>query len=189
VTAPGYEVRQSQERFHGAVFSLVTDEVAMPDGSTAARDYIRHSGAVAIVALDHEERIVLVRQYRHAVREVLWELPAGLLDVPGEEPMAAAARELAEEAGMIAAHWEPLLAIYTTPGYSTEQLRIFLARDLEPVDAGLAFQRHFEEVELTAHQIPLAQAVDMVYRGEITNGPSALGVLAAWHRPGTRSGA
>ncbi len=188
MTASGYDVRQTKQRFHGAIFSLVTDEVAMPDGSTAERDYIRHGGAVAIVALDDEERIVLVRQYRHAVREVLWELPAGLLDVPGEDPVAAAARELAEEAGVTAARWEPLLAIYTTPGYSTEQLQLFLARDLTPVDAGFAFHRQFEEVDLTAHRIPLAEAVDMVYRGEITNGPSALGVLAAWHLRGVRSG-
>ena len=188
MTSSGYDVRQSKERFHGAVFSLVTDEVVMPDGSSAERDYIRHGGAVAIVALDDQEQIMLVRQYRHAVREVLWELPAGLLDVPGEDPIAAAARELAEEAGVTAGRWEPLLAIYTTPGYSNEQLRLYLARDLTPVDAEFAFHRQFEEVDLTAHRIPLVDAVDMVYRGEITNGPSALGVLAAWDRLRTGSG-
>jgi ADP-ribose pyrophosphatase len=119
---------------------------------------------------------------------VLWELPAGLLDVPGEDPTAAAARELAEEAGLVAGRWEPLLAVYTTPGYSTEMIRIYLARELTPVDAGYAFHRQFEEAELTAHHIALGEAVEMVYRGEITNGPSAVGVLAAWdrHRPGSR---
>src|SRR4030095_12155075 len=106
----------------------------------------------------------------------VWELRAGLRDAPGEAPIAAAARERAEEAGVTAARWEPLLAIYTTPGYSNEQLRLFLARDLTPVDAEFAFHRQFEEVDLTAHRIPLVDAVDMVYRGEITNGPSALGV-------------
>jgi 8-oxo-dGDP phosphatase len=182
VTVPGYEVRQTQQRFHGPVFDLVTDEVAMPDGSIAARDYIRHGGAVSVVALYSDQSVVLVRQYRHATREVLWELPAGLLDVPGEDPAEAAARELAEEAGLVAARWEPLIAVYTSPGLSNEIIRIFLAQELSPVGAEFSFTREFEEAELTTHVVPLTEAVAMVDRGEITNGPSALGLFAAQHR-------
>jgi 8-oxo-dGTP pyrophosphatase MutT (NUDIX family) len=182
VTPSGYEIKQTTERFHGAVFDLVTDEVVMPDGSTAARDYIRHGGAVAVVAIDSDERVALVRQYRHAVREVLWELPAGLLDVPGEDPAVAAARELAEEAGLVAARWEPLVAVYTSPGLSNEIIRIFLAEELSPVGAEFAYTREFEEAQLTTHVVPLTEAVAMVDRGEITNGPSALGLLATWRR-------
>ena len=182
MTSAGYEIKQTHERFHGAIFDLVTDEVAMPGGSTAARDYIRHVGAVSVVALDSDEGVMLVRQYRHAVREVLWELPAGLLDVPDEDPVVAAARELAEEAGLVAARWEPLVAVYTSPGFSNEIIRIFLAEELSPVGAEFAYTREFEEAELTTHVVPLTEAVAMVDRGEITNGPSALGLLAAWHR-------
>jgi ADP-ribose pyrophosphatase len=182
VTAPTYEVRQTKQRFHGAVFDLVTDDVVMPDGTIAARDYIRHGGAVAVVALDDQEQVALVRQYRHATREVLWELPAGLLDAPGEEPDVAAARELAEEAGLVAARWEPLVAVYTSPGYSNEIIRLFLAEELTPVGTDFAYTREFEEAQLTSHVMPLVEAVAMVDRGEITNGPSALGLLLAWHR-------
>ena len=182
MSVPGYEIRQTQARFRGAVFQLVTDEVAMPDGSTAERDYIRHAGSVAVVAIDDQERVMLVRQYRHATREVLWELPAGLLDEPGEEPAVAAARELAEEAGLVAARWEPLLAVYTSPGYSNEMIRIYLAQELGPAPPEFQFHAQFEEAELTKHEVPLDEAVAMVYRGEITNGPTALGLLATWNR-------
>jgi ADP-ribose pyrophosphatase len=182
VSVPGFEIRKTLERFHGAVFDLVTDEVAMPDGTTAERDYIRHGGAVAVVAIDDEARVVLVRQYRHATREVLWELPAGLLDVPGEDPAAAAARELAEEAKLAAARWEQLVAVYTSPGFSNELIRIFLARELSPAAPDEAFEAQYEEAGMTAHELPLAEAVRMVERGEITNGPTALGLLAAWNR-------
>jgi ADP-ribose pyrophosphatase len=181
LSLPGYEIRKTLARFRGTVFELVTDEVTMPDGSSAERDYLRHAGSVAVVAIDDQERVMLVRQYRHATREVLWELPAGLLDEPGEEPAVAAARELAEEAGLVAARWEPLLAVYTSPGYSNEMIRIFLAQDLGPAPPDFHFHAQFEEAELTKHQVPLAEAVAMVYRGEITNGPTALGLLATWH--------
>lgn len=177
-----YQIRATHERFHGAVFDLVTDEVVMPDGRSAERDYLRHQGSVAVVAVDDENRVTLIRQYRHATREVLWELPAGLLDVAGEDPVAAAARELAEEVGLVAGRWEPLVAVYTSPGYSSELIRLFLARDLRRVGPLFSYERRFEEADLTAHEVPLAEAVAMVERGEITNGPSALGVLAVARR-------
>ncbi|HEX2417984.1 MAG TPA: NUDIX hydrolase, partial [Micromonosporaceae bacterium] len=105
----GYRVLDSRHRFSGRVFEVVTDTVGMPDGSDAERDLVRHVGAVGVVALDDAGCVVLVRQYRHPVHQRLWELPAGLLDIPGERPLAAARRELAEEAQLTGACWDLLL--------------------------------------------------------------------------------
>jgi ADP-ribose pyrophosphatase len=153
----------------------------MPDGTSAARDYIRHRGAVAVVAVNAEGQAVLIRQYRHPVAQVLWELPAGLLD-GHEDAVTGAARELAEEAGYVAARWEPLASTYTSPGYSDERIEIFLARDLSPVGPEFSFRRVAEEAELTTHLVPLDEAAAMVDRREIVNGPCVIGLLAAWHR-------
>ena len=112
------------------MFSIVTDDVQMPGGAVASRDYMRHVGAVGVVALDDEDRVVLVRQYRHPVACDLWELPAGLIDVPGEPLDHAAARELAEEADLVAADWQLLVDVHTSPGCSNEVIRLFLARGL-----------------------------------------------------------
>jgi 8-oxo-dGTP pyrophosphatase MutT (NUDIX family) len=182
VTAAPYEIVESTKQFQGRVFSLVTDTVAMPDGQTAARDYIRHTGAVAVVAVDEQIQVVLVRQYRHPVRAVLWELPAGLRDVDGEDPATTAARELAEEANLVAARWEPLVHVHTSPGYSDEGITIYLARDLSPVDSDYTFERVFEEATMTTHVVPLDEAVAMIDRGEITNATTVTGLLAAWRR-------
>jgi ADP-ribose pyrophosphatase len=173
-----YEVRASHERFTGPVFSVVTDEVAMPDGRYADRDCVRHLGAVGVVALDEQDRVVLVRQYRHPVRAYLWELPAGLLDVPGEDPVRTAARELAEEASLSARLWYPLIDAYTSPGYSNERIRLYLARDLSP-GPPTDFHPSHEELELSVAHVELEKAAEMVYRGEITNAACVMGVLAA----------
>ncbi|MBX6751326.1 MAG: NUDIX hydrolase [Micromonosporaceae bacterium] len=154
----------------------------MPDGQTAARDYIQHVGSVAAVAVDGQERVVLVRQYRHPLRRVLWELPAGLRDVDDEDPALTAARELAEEAGLVAARWEPLLTLHNSPGYSNEQIHIYLAQELDGVDDGFEFERVFEESTMTTHLVPLDEAIAMVDRGEITNATTVAGLLAAWRR-------
>jgi ADP-ribose pyrophosphatase len=179
VTGAPYRVIDTTEHFRGSVFSLITDTVQMPAGQTAARDYLRHTGAVAVVAVDDQDRVVLVRQYRHPVAQMLWELPAGLRDVEGEDPVATAARELAEEAGLVAARWERLLAIYNSPGYSDEQVIIYLARDLTPVGDDFMYERVFEESTMTTHLVPLDEALAMVARGEITNATGVCGLLAA----------
>ncbi len=177
-----YRVTGSQTHFQGRVFSTRSDEVTTPDGLVATRDYVTHMGAAAVVAVDDEGRVVLVRQYRHPVRAVLWELPAGLLDVEGEDYATAAARELAEEAGLVAARWEPLITLWTSPGYSTEKIHIFLARDLSPVAEDYAFHRVFEEATMTVHRVHLDEAAAMVDRGEIVNGVAVAGLLAGWRR-------
>lgn len=180
--AAPYEVINTVEHFRGSVFTVITDTVAMPDGQTAARDYIQHVGSVAAVAVDGQERVVLVRQYRHPLRRVLWELPAGLRDVDDEDPALTAARELAEEAGLVAARWEPLLTLHNSPGYSNEQIHIYLAQELDGVDDGFEFERVFEESTMTTHLVPLDEAIAMVDRGEITNATTVAGLLAAWRR-------
>ncbi len=140
---------------------------------------MRHVGAVGVVALDDEDRIVLVYQYRHPVGMHLWELPAGLIDVPGEPLEHAAARELAEEVDLVAGSWQLITDIHTSPGCSNEMIRLFLARDLTPVPDRERHHREHEEAELTAHRVPLDEAVAMVLRGEISNAAAVVGVLAA----------
>ncbi len=172
-----YRVLARHEQFRGRVFTVVTDEVAMPGGGPAERDYVIHIGAVAVAAVDDEDRLVLVRQYRHPLGQELWELPAGLIDVEGEELPAAAARELAEEVDLVAARWQLLLDLHSSPGYSTEVVRIYLARDLTEVPEADRHTREHEEAGMTTHRVPLDEAVAMVFRGEITNASAVIGVL------------
>ncbi|GAB3183133.1 ADP-ribose pyrophosphatase [Micromonospora palomenae] len=174
-----YELRDRQERFQGRIFSVVTDEVTMPGGDTAKRDYVRHVGAVAVVALDDAGQVVLVRQYRQPVGRHLWELPAGLMDVDGEPLPAAAARELAEEADLTAGTLDLLVDVHTSPGFSDEVVRVFLARDLADVPAEARHERRDEEADIQIVRLDLDEAVGMVLAGEITNGPCVAGLLAA----------
>lgn len=174
-----YELRDRQERFRGRIFSVVTDEVTMPGGDTAKRDYVRHVGAVAVVALDEAGQVVLVRQYRQPVGRHLWELPAGLMDVDGEQLPAAAARELAEEADLTAGTLDLLVDVHTSPGFSDEVVRVFLARDLADVPAEARHERREEEADIQIVRLDLDEAVGMVLAGEITNGPCVAGLLAA----------
>ncbi|QDY07703.1 NUDIX hydrolase [Micromonospora sp. HM134] len=174
-----YELRSRVQRYAGRIFTVVTDEVTMPGGGTATRDYARHVGAVAVVALDDAGQVVLVRQYRQPVGRHLWELPAGLMDVDGEDLPVAAARELAEEADLTAARWDLLVDVHTSPGFSDEVVRVFLARELAEVPVGQRHERHDEEADLQVVRIDLDEAVGMALAGEITNGPCVAGLLAA----------
>lgn len=177
--AHDYAVRSRHVDFTGPVFTVVTDDVEMPDGGHADRDFMIHVGAVGVVALDDDDRVVLVHQYRHPVGTFLWELPAGLIDVHGEPLDRAAARELAEEADLTADHWHLITDIHTTPGASNEVIRLFLARGLHDVPPDDRHHREHEEADLTVRRVPLGDAVRMVLGGEITNAAAAVGVLAA----------
>jgi 8-oxo-dGTP pyrophosphatase MutT (NUDIX family) len=177
MTDEPYAVVSSDEIFSGAVISLHRDRVRMSDGSVAVREVVDHPGAVGVVAIDGDGQVVLVNQYRHPVGRRLDELPAGLLDVDGEEPLAAARRELAEEAGLSALTWQVLVDLNTSPGVSDEAIRIYLARDLTP--AGEKFTPQHEEIELTVHREPLEAAVTRIFTGEITNAAAVAGLLAA----------
>ena len=173
------EVLDSREVYRGAVWSVLEDRVRYGDGEMV-RQYIDHSGAVAVVAMDEDGRVLLIQQYRHPIRERDWELPAGLLDVVGEDPMAAARRELAEEADLTASGWEPLVSMYTTPGSNSELIHIYLATGLAPAEE--VFARTEEEADIRLAWVPLAEAADAVLDGRLRNGILAVGILAAERR-------
>ncbi|MGV0838188.1 NUDIX domain-containing protein [Mycolicibacterium thermoresistibile] len=177
-----FETLDSETVYVGNIFALRVDEVRMPGGGTARRDVIEHHGAVAIVAMDDDGNIALVYQYRHAVGRRLWELPAGLLDGDGadegtgEPPHRTAARELEEEAGLIARDWRVLVDMVSNPGFCDESVRVYLATGLSEVDRPEA---HDEEADLELRWFPMAEAVRMVVGGEITNSLAVGGILAA----------
>ncbi|WP_371478961.1 NUDIX domain-containing protein [Kitasatospora sp. NBC_00315] len=175
--AEQWRVLHSEEPFRGRVTGVRTDEVVMPDGSSARRDYQVHPGSVAILALDEQQRVLVVRQYRHPVHQRLWELPAGLLDVPGENPLHAAQRELYEEAHCTAGRWRLLVDIYTSPGSSDEALRIFLATDLAAAE-GERYEAHGEELEIEVARVPLDDVVALALAGELHNPTLVTGSLA-----------
>jgi 8-oxo-dGTP pyrophosphatase MutT (NUDIX family) len=172
-----FEVRSSRTAYTGRVMALRVDEVVMPGGGIAIREVIEHPGAVAVAAIDEDERVVLVHQYRHPLRRRMWELPAGLLDVHGEDPVVTARRELAEEAGLAATDWAVLVDVASSPGFTDESARVYLAHGLSAVDR-LA-ETGDEEADLEVHRVPLADAVRRVLAGEIVNAIAVGGILAA----------
>ncbi|WP_186779453.1 NUDIX domain-containing protein [Streptomyces salinarius] len=176
-TPEEWEIRGSQTPFRGKKTSVRTDDVVMPDGSVVSRDYQVHPGSVAVLALDEEGRVLVIKQYRHPVREKLWEIPAGLLDVPGENPLHAAQRELYEEAHVKAEDWRVLTDVYTTPGGCDEAVRIFLARGLSEA-AGERFEVEDEEADMELTRVPVADLVRGVLAGELHNNCLVVGVLS-----------
>jgi 8-oxo-dGDP phosphatase len=176
-----WPVVSSAELVRGRLVTVRTDKVRMPDDELAERDVVIHPGAVAVLALDDAQNVLLIRQYRHPVERLLWEIPAGLRDVSGEPPWATARRELLEEAGYRARDWRVLADYYTSPGFSTERLRVFLARDLELVpEAERDFVPEAEEAQLLSAWLPLDEAVRKVFAGDLHNGVAALAILAAY---------
>lgn len=178
------EVLSSDLAYEGAVWNVRDDRVRYGDGELR-RQYVAHTGAVAILALDDEGRVLLIQQYRHPIRHRDWELPAGLLDVTGEEPLEAARRELAEEADLVAAHWEPLVSTWTTPGGNDELIHVFLATGVSA--AQNAHAREDEEADIRVEWVPLDAAVAAVLDGRMRNGILGIGVLAAAQRLRDRS--
>ncbi|MEN3584493.1 NUDIX hydrolase [Streptomyces sp. ZYX-F-203] len=176
-TAEEWEIRATDTPFVGKKTAVRTDDVVMPDGSVVTRDYQVHPGSVAVLALDEADRILVIRQYRHPVRRRLWEIPAGLLDVPGENPLNAARRELYEEAHVRAADWRVLTDVYTTPGGCDESVRIFLARGLSEVE-GERFEVEDEEADMERERIPSRDLVRGVLAGELHNNCLVVGVLS-----------
>ncbi len=172
-----FPVASTSDIYAGKVMALRADEVVMPGGREARREIIEHPGAVAVAALDPDDRIMMIYQYRHALGRRLWEMPAGLLDVAGEDPLETARRELREEAGLEAAEWAVLLDVAPSPGFSDEAVRVYLAHGLTEV--GRPDLDDDEEADLTTRWVTLSIAVRMVLAGTIVNGVTVAAVLAA----------
>jgi len=178
VSAPHEFTVSGSDTLHvGRILALRLDQVVMPGGRTVAREIIEHPGAVAIVPLHDDASVVLVDQYRHAVGRRMRELPAGLLDTPGEDPVTTARRELSEEVGCTARDWSVLLDVVPSPGFSDEAVRVFLACGLAEV--GRPAGPDDEEADLSVVRLPLAEAVCQVLAGEIVNSSAVGGLLAA----------
>ncbi|MFF3207858.1 NUDIX domain-containing protein [Streptomyces sp. NPDC002962] len=176
-TPEAWEVRSTETPFVGNKTSVRTDEVVMPDGSVVRRDFQVHPGSVGVLALDEEGRVLLIKQYRHPVGQKLWEIPAGLLDVPGENPLHAAQRELYEEAHVKAEDWRVLTDVYPTAGGCDESVRIFLARDLSEAD-GERFAVEDEEADMEHARVPVDELVRAALAGDVHSNCLVVGVLS-----------
>lgn len=173
---PDVRVVASERLVEGAVWDVRRDRFAFGDGELV-RDYVDHTGVAAVLGMDEHERVLLLQQYRHPIAHRDWEIVAGLMDVAGESPLVGAQRELAEEADLAANRWDVLADVYSSPGGSSETVRIFLARDLSPVEHD--YVREGEEAEIVTRWVPLDDAVDAVLSGRVQNATTAVAVLAA----------
>ncbi|WP_424188337.1 NUDIX domain-containing protein [Actinokineospora sp. G85] len=160
----------------GRILALRVDSIRMPGGGVADREVVEHLPAVAVVALDDEGQVVLIHQYRHPVGDRLWELPAGLVDHDGEDPLAAAQRELVEEVGIEADEWSVLVDLAVSPGFTDEAVRVYLATGLREVERP---EMGEEEADLVIRRVSLQEAVRMAFSGEIVNTSAVAGLLAA----------
>lgn len=173
----GVPTARRVERFRGGICAVRTDDVLF-DGVAHPRDYVLHFGAVAVVALDAEGRMLVLQQYRHPMAARLWEIPAGLLDKANEDPWTAAQRELAEEAGVLASEWHVLVDYATTPGGSTELLRIYLARGLSELPERPRTDEA-EEQDMPVQYLDIDAVCDAVLAGSLCNTSIVVGALAA----------
>lgn len=170
------EIADSRVVYDGAIWD-VRKETFHYNDAQITREYVDHTGAVGVLALDDEDRVLLIRQYRHPVRYREWEVPAGLLDIHGEDPLTAAKRELAEEADVEADEWNVLADIFTSPGGNDEAIRIYLARSVRPT--AQAFAREAEEADIETVWVPLDDVVDAVLKRRLHNAPLSVAVLSA----------
>ncbi len=173
-------VTSSELVFDGVVWDVRRDGFEY-EGEHLVREVIDHPGAVAVLALDEQDRVLLIRQYRHPIASHEWEIPAGLLDIEGEDPLAAAQRELAEEADVVAEHWALLVDYFSSPGGMNEALRIYLARGLHPVPEEERHEREGEEAHIVHRAVPLDEVVDGILAGHLHNATLLVAALAA-HR-------
>jgi len=164
----------SREIFAGRIVHLRVDTVELPDGQQSTREVVEHAGAVAVVALDEADNIILVKQYRKPIERVLMEIPAGTLE-EGEDPLECARRELEEETGYNALHWEKILSYYSTPGFTDELLHVYLATGLT---GGSPNPDSDEFVEMV--RLPLTEAYKLIFSGQIADGKSIIGIQYAY---------
>lgn len=170
------KINKSRLILKGRVFNLFRDNITLVNGVTVDLDVIRHPGAAAIVAMDHDQNVILIKQYRYAVDDFIWEIPAGTLNA-NESALSCARRELTEETGFSAKAWEKLSKLIPVPGYSDEQITIFLATDLRPAE-----QKLDQDEILNIHKIPWREALEMIHNGQIQDAKSISGLSLADHR-------
>ncbi|WDF34465.1 NUDIX hydrolase [Arthrobacter agilis] len=171
---------ESTTVYEGRVWDVVSEQFRLTgDGEAITRDFIQHPGAVAVLVLNDDGQVLLIRQYRHPVRMMLWEIPAGLLDEEGEDFVDAAARELAEEADLTARQWHVLVDLFLSPGSSSEALRVYLARGVGDVPEGERHTRTHEEAEIELAWVDLDDAVSAALEGRMHSPSAVAAVLAA----------
>lgn len=170
-------VTESEVVFDGVIWDVRREAFDL-EGERLVREIIDHPGAVAVLALDAQDHVVLIRQYRHPISSHEWEIPAGLLDITGEDPLMAAQRELAEEADLVAEHWAVLLDYFSSPGGMNEALRIYLARGLSPVPEAERHEREGEEAHLVKRSAALDEIVEAVLAGDLHNSTLVIAALA-----------
>jgi len=168
------KILRSEYLYRGSILKLRLDQVRLANKNVVAREIVEHRGAVAIVALDEQQRVLMVRQYRVGAAQETLEITAGSLE-EGEDPALCAIRELKEETGYSAAQWEPMGHFFSSPGFCTEKMYLFLARQLTD---GTATPE--EDESITVEWLPLAQAVDAIERGEIVDAKTIVGLLRVW---------
>jgi 8-oxo-dGDP phosphatase len=178
-TAESWPVASTHELLRDWLLTVRTDKVRMPDNHFAERSVVTHPGAVAVLALDDDQRVLMIRQYRHPVGRLLWEIPAGLRDADGESPLQTAQRELIEETGYRAREWHSLVDYFTSPGFSTERIRIYLARGLEKAEDP-AHEREDEEKFIVIDWLPLHDGVRLALAGKLHNSAAITGILAGY---------
>ena len=171
-----YSVTKREEIFEGYVMNLRRDTFDY-NGEDLTREYIVHPGAVGIIALDHEGKMLLVEQYRHAQGKIMWEPPAGLLDAPDEDPLECAKRELLEETGYVASKWQVLIDFANTPGGSSEQIRLYFAQGLTLHEEGRP-EAGEEERDMPVHWISVSEVLASIGQGLVTNAALTVGTLA-----------
>jgi 8-oxo-dGTP pyrophosphatase MutT (NUDIX family) len=178
-TEQSWPVNASDTKYSSPYVSLSIDTIVDPQGDEHGRAVVRPNGAVGVLAIDDDDRLLLVEQYRHPVGRRMLEIPAGTLDVDGESALNAAIRELAEEADLVAAEWQPMLDLFATPGYSTEHWQVFRASGLSAVPTGDRTTRVAEEADMSQWWMPFDQAVDAVLAGHFTDSMTVAAILAA----------
>jgi ADP-ribose pyrophosphatase len=190
-TPERWDVAGSRRHYDGGFISVREDTVTSPGGDEFDRAVVEHKGAVGVVAIDADDRVLLLRQYRHAAGRRLLELPAGILDVDDEPDIDAAARELTEETDVVAAEWSHLVELWSSPGMTDEHWHVFVARDLRAAPVGSVPERQHEEAYMEVVWVPLADAVAAVLDRRITDAMAMVGLLAVWaqrHQPPARTG-
>lgn len=176
-------VSKRETVFEGRIWDVVRETFDY-NGQTLAREFVAHPGAVAVIAINQSQELLMIKQYRHPVGEYLWEIPAGLLDIPGESRLEAAKRELLEETGYIADGWQELQSFYTTPGGNDEEITIYLATELR--HQGHNFELEGEETDMLATFVPLTEALASVLKSDIKSPTAVVGIMAVANKLGIK---